>query len=340
MFGYKKSDYDVKVYEEELRDFLPENIVDAHAHPCRKEDDTYDRVNNPRYWPDRVAGEWKIDDVKQTYLDLFPDKKVVPVIFGMPSGIIPKQNAYIEKISKQTGYPALYLTHYDMTPEFLEEGVIKGGFYGLKPYLNNCKAGVNGADAEIFDFLPEKHLKVADKYGWKVVLHISKPDRLKNPTNINQLMEIEQKYPNVKLIVAHIGRAYAPEDIGDAFETLKRTENMMFEFSANTLPLATEKAIEAVGVKRVLFGTDMAVAKMKMYRVSENGYYINVVPRGLYGDLTGAAHMRESDEKNITNFTYEIIRGFKKTAEKLGLTKSDVADIMCNNAAKLYGIRF
>ena len=85
-----------------------------------------------------------------------------------------------------------------MTPEFLEEEVIKGGFYGLKPYLNNCRAGVDGVDADIFDFLPEKHLKVADKYGWKVVLHVSKPDRLKNPTNIKQLMEIEQKYPELQ----------------------------------------------------------------------------------------------------------------------------------------------
>ena len=340
MFGYEKSDYDIKVYEEELRDFLPENIVDSHTHVWRSEDDTYDRVNHPKYWPSRVAGECTIEDLKQTYKDLFPDKKVVPVIFGMPSGVLPKQNEYILKAKEQTGYPALYLTHYDMSPDFLEEEVIKGGFQGLKPYLNNCKAGVQGADADIFDFLPEKHLKLADKNGWKVVLHISKPDRLKNPTNVKQLMEIEQKYPNVKLIVAHIGRAYAPEDIGDAFETLKHTKNMMFDFCANTLSEATEKCIEAVGVKRVMFGTDMPIAKMKMYRVCENGYYINIVPRGLYGDVSGAAHMRETDEKDITNFTYEIIRGFKKTAEKLSLSKSEVADIMCGNAARLYGIKF
>lgn len=340
MFGYKMSEYDKKVYEEELKDFLPENIVDSHTHIWRTEDDAYDRIKNPKYWPDRVAGECTIEDLRQTYIDLFPDKKVIPVVFGTPSGIIPKQNVYTEKVQKQTGYPALYLTHYDMTPEFLEEEVIKGGFQGLKPYLNNCMAGVNGADADIFDFLPEKHLKVADKYGWKVVLHISKPDRLKNATNIKQLMEIEQKYPNVKLIVAHIGRAYAPEDIGDAFDTLKHTKNMMFDFCANTLSEATEKCINAVGTKRVLFGTDMPIAKMKMCRICENGNYINVVPRGLYGDLTGAAHMRESDETNITNFTYEIIRGFKKTAEKLGLTKNEVADIMCGNAVRLYGIKF
>ena len=84
----------------------------------------------------------------------------------------------------------------------------------------------------------------------------------------------------------------------------------------------------------------MPIAKMRMYRVAKNGDYINVVPRGLYGDITGAAHMQETDEVNVTNFTYEIIRGFKKTADKLGLTKKDIEDIMCNNAINLYGIKF
>ena len=49
------------------------------------------------------------------------------------------------------------------------------------------------------------------------MLHISRPARLKDPVNLAQLLEIEEKYPNVKLIVAHIGRAYTPEDIGDAY---------------------------------------------------------------------------------------------------------------------------
>ena len=104
---------------------------------------------------------------------------------------------------------------------------------------------------------------------------------------------------------------------------------------------ATEKCIETVGTKRVLFGIDFPVAKIRMRRIVENGYYINVVPKGAYGDLTGAAHMRETEDyAQMTNFTYEIIRGFKRTAEKLSLSKKDVEDIMCNNAANLYNIKF
>ena len=338
MFGYEMTDYDKKVYEEELKDFLPKNIVDSHTHVYTK--DSMPITNGPKYWPDRVAEDNSIEDIIQTYKDKFPLNNVIPVIFGYPAGILEKANAYCAEKSKEYNYPALFLNHYNDSAEFIEEQVIKGGFQGLKPYFCNCKETVSSADARIFDFLPHKHLKVADKYGWKVVLHISKPDRLKNPQNIKDLMEIEQKYQNVKLIVAHIGRAYVPADFGDAFETLKHSEKMLFDFCANTLPEATERCIEAVGTKRLLFGTDLPISKMRMYRIDDNGYYVNVVPRGSLGDLTGAAHMRESDEKNITNFTYEIIRGFKKTAEKLTLSKQDIEDIMCNNAAKLYGIKF
>ena len=172
-----------------------------------------------------------------------------------------------------------------MTAEDLEKNVIEGGFKGLKPYFCNARVGVNPSDAGIFDFIPHEHFKVADKHGLTVMLHISRRQRLKDELNIKQLLEIEQKYPNVKLIVAHIGRAYAPEDLGNALDILGKTEKMMFDFTANTLSLAMEKCIEAVGPKRLMFGSDLPITKMKMYRITEKGVYINVVPRGLYGDL-------------------------------------------------------
>ena len=339
MFGFERTDYDKKVYEEELVDFLPKNIVDVHTHVYRKEDKDQLPPGTPIYWPRRVAEDNTIEDIIQTYKDLFPKNNVVPVIFGCTKGNYESINAYSAENSKKYGYPALLIDHADWSPEYVEEQVIKGGFQGLKPYLNN-QTKVNGSQAGIYDYLPKSHLELANKYGWKVTLHISKPDRLKNEDNIKTLMEIDEKYTNAKVIVAHIGRAYAPEDLGNAFDTLKHSQNLLFDFSANTLGYATQKCIEAVGTKRVMFGTDLPIAKMRMYRISEDGYYINVVPRGLYGDLTDAEHMRESDEETISNFTYEIIRGFKDCAKALTLSKQDVEDIMCNNAAKLFNIKF
>ena len=154
-------------------------------------------------------------------------------------------------------------------------------------------------------------------------------------------LEIEEKYPGIKLIIAHIGRAYTPGDLGNAFDMLKATKNMRFDFSANTLDAALETCLRTVGPKRFLFGSDMPITKMRMFRICERENYINVVPRGLYGDLTACAHMTEAPdglEDRITLFFYEVLLAFKRTAQKLGLTKSDVADIMYNNAAELFGI--
>ena len=68
---------------------------------------------------------------------------------------------------------------------------------------------------------------------------------------------------------------------------------------------------------------------------------MNVVPRGFYGDVSGDPNMREVDDwSQMTTFMYEELRAFKKAAEELSLSKKDVENILCNNAAKLFGINF
>jgi len=75
-----------------------------------------------------------------------------------------------------------------------------------------------------------------------------------------------------------------------------------------------------------------------MYRITENGKYLNVVPRGIYGDVSNDPNMRETDETDITTFMYEELRAFKKAAEKLNLSREDIEKILCKNAAKLFGM--
>ena len=87
-----------------------------------------------------------------------------------------------------------------------------------------------------------------------------------------------------------------------------------------------------------MYGSDMPYTKMRMYRINEGGRYINVVPRGLYGDVSGDKQMRETDESDITLFIYEELLAFRRAAEKLGLTKEDVSDMMYGNAARYFGI--
>ncbi len=231
-----------------------------------------------------------------------------------------------------------YLTRLAVSEgEEVEREVRKYGCLGLKPYLTNCPPYIPPNEIRIFDFLPPEHLEAADRNGWIVMLHIPRSGRLRDPVNLAQLLEIEKRYPNIKLIVAHIGRAYSKQDIGDAFDLLGRTERMLFDFTANLCDDAIRACIKAVGCGRLMFGSDMPIAIMRMYRITDpvTGFYRNVVPRGLYGDVSGDPHMLESDETNITLMIYEQLRALKRVAANLHLTDAQIEKILYGNAKDL-----
>jgi hypothetical protein len=113
---------------------------------------------------------------------------------------------------------------------------------------------------------------------------------------------------------------------------------MHFDFCANTSVYAMEQLLRAVGPKRVLFGSDLPVVRMRMRRICENGFYVNLVPAGLYGDVSDDPHMREVSQEEgerLSFFMYEELLAFRQAAEAVGLSADDVADVMYNNAARL-----
>ena len=94
MFGYVMSDYDKKVYAEQLADFLPDKMIDAHAHIWKKEFDpvTAEEQKACVSWTRMVAEDCSIEDLMQTYTDMFPGKKMVPVLMGWPMTSLPLTN--------------------------------------------------------------------------------------------------------------------------------------------------------------------------------------------------------------------------------------------------------
>jgi hypothetical protein len=129
--------------------------------------------------------------------------------------------------------------------------------------------------------------------------------------------------------------------MGDAFEKLSVTKNMVFDFSANTNDRVFEGALRAFGPGRCLFGSDMPITRMRMRRICEGGKYVNVVPRGLYGDVSGDMNMREADPPDadsISFFMYEEVSAIRRAVERIGLGKSDVESIFLKNAKRVLGI--
>jgi predicted TIM-barrel fold metal-dependent hydrolase len=331
---------DRQFYAERLADFLPRKILDIHTHVWLKEFRTEPPPGaRGQTWPRLVAADNSIEDLMETYRLMLPEQEVTPVVFGWPErdANLEMTNAYASQTARKHDLTALLVTTPEWSGTELERRVQEGRFLGLKPYLNWAPLDIPPAEITIYDFLPHAHLEVADRHGWIVLLHIPRPERLRDPVNLAQMLEIEALYPNIHLVIAHIGRAYCPEDVGDAFEVLSRSKRMLFDFSANTTPRVIEGALRAFGSQRLVFGSDMPILRMRMRRICEDGIYVNLVPPGLYGDVSGDPHMREvsvAEGETLSFFLYEELNAFRCAAEAVGLSRTDIEDVFCNTSER------
>jgi len=340
---FEVNEYDRQVYEEELKEFLPEEIIDIHTHiwleKLRQLNAGNLAVTRTVKWPRLVARENPVEDLAETYHLLFPGKKVTPLMFGTGGReTIGKINHYVKESAKKTGYPALYFSRPEESAEEVERQIREGGFLGVKSYLSMAPAYLPTKEIRIFDFFPKHQLNKLNEMKAIVMLHIPRDGRLKDPVNLGQIKELKREFPDVRLIVAHIGRAYVREDVGNAFEELAECKDLLFDFSANCSEYAMTRLLESVEPERVLFGSDLPILRMRTRRIEENGTYINLVPPGLYGDPSQDPHLREVSEeeaKKITFFMYEEILAFKRVAQKLGLTKAEIENIFYGNAKRI-----
>ena len=340
--------YDKQYYEEILKPFLPEKFIDCHTHVWLMEHDPNKTLRSgTQNWPGLVAKENSIEDLLETNRLLFPDNKVVSVLYGDCAVSIDRKavNSYVAEKAIDNGFPALYLCHPNTPPEELERIILENPvFKGIKVYLQFAPDYIPADEIRIYDFLTKEHLAVCDKHGWVVQLHIARPKRLADPVNYIQLLEIEQNYPNLQLIVAHLGRAYANEDVGDALEYLKNTEKTVWDFTANTNDWVMEQVLERFGSDRFIYGSDFPIFRKKSRRTVENGVYINEIPQGQfpYEAIRGDSHMREipyPEAEKITFFIYEEMNACRLACQRMGLGKEDVEKIFWSNSARIFGVK-
>ena len=338
--------YDTQFFQEELASFLPDTFIDCHTHIWLDEQNHFceDGANRSCAWPTMVALDNSVEDLNETNRLLFPGKKVISVLYGQPMITIDlkRNNDYVAACAEKYGYPALYISHPSQSCESIEREIAKHPcFKGLKVYLEFAPSYIPNSEIRIYDFLPKHHLELANRHGWVVQLHIARPRRLADPVNYVQLREIEEEYPNLQLIVAHLGRAYADEDIGGALDYLKDTKKTIWDFTANTNANVMRRVLETFGPERFIYGTDFPIFRMKARRTVENGFYINEIPKNSLGDVSSDPHMREIDypeAERITFFIYEEIASCRRACEELGLTRADVEKIFYKTSARIFGV--
>ena len=164
--------YDKQYYEEILKPFLPEKFIDCHTHVWLMEHDPHKTLRSgTQNWPGLVAKENSIEDLNETNRLLFPDNKVVSVLYGDCAVSIDRKavNNYVIEKAIANDFPALYLCHPDTPAEELERIILENPvFKGIKVYLQFAPAYLPADEIRIYDFLTKEHLAVCDKHGWVV----------------------------------------------------------------------------------------------------------------------------------------------------------------------------
>ena len=327
MFSYfEKTERDRAFFEEKIAPRLPQTIFDMHLHltrPC-------DTVNVPQ---ELIDGDWAMQcgfqmteaDLKTYAATLWSGRKVLVNAFPMPLRGVDLMSAnrhLADLLEKQDPNAQLVIRTAEVAiapsfdPDECEELMLRGGFLGYKPYPD-LVSGQKGADIRIPDFLPDAFMKSLDHHRRAVTIHLPRAERIASPLNIRELLELRQKFPDAKIIIAHYGRSYNIEVIEKAYAAMGRDmEGFYFDNAAVLNPQVHRFMLEHLPQHQIFYGSDMPLLLWHGKRTWENGTYRNHArePFPWNASATDSAEEKET----YTFFLYEQMNHLLDTVYDLG----------------------
>jgi glutamate-1-semialdehyde 2,1-aminomutase len=325
---------DRRIWEEELKEFVPRRVFDAHTHVYRWAFNTDpDRDKGPYYQfvcPNYAEANW--DMIQACDMALMPGRTVHRLSFPFPFSPHCDFEGSNEFIAHETARDpcsgALMLVHPSMTAEYVEGKVDRHGFLGFKPYRFYSESG-DPRNCGITDFMPEHLIRVAHRRGLLIMMHLAKRDAIADRQNIEDLLRLSAAYPNAKWILAHCARSYSAWAIEKAAKYLRGLPNVWYDTSSVCESDAFEALYAGVGVERVMYGSDdIPVGVLR-------GKYIAFGFAWAYLSPTNQAFNLSHCEPQMTFTRYEQLRAMRRAGIRLGLTKRQNEALFHDTAAAL-----
>ncbi|MEW5979561.1 MAG: amidohydrolase family protein [Acidobacteriota bacterium] len=329
------NDLDRRIWQYELEEFVPSRLYDMHTHLSRAE---FNLDPKSRYaaqiWTDPSATfdqHGSLELLSSVEKLLSPGRTVEHLLMPDPyeKFDFAGANEFIAlQAKKKPGTRALMVVHPKMTALDIEKSVTKHRFVGFKPYL--WYATVKDLwEAHISDFMPERQLAVANRYGLIVGLHLSKKRGIADPENLDDLERLIDKYPRVKWILYHNARSYSAWAIEEAAQRLHRLPNIWIETSSVCESAAFDASFSIIPKDRLMYGSDDFSVGIT------RGKY---VPWG-YGwaqmDRKNQTFQVDHCDGRLTFVRYEMLRAMRRAAKNQRFTKQEIEDLFYNNGERL-----
>lgn len=322
------NEHDQQIWDEELSEFVPERVFDAHIH-----------MFNPEHLRE-AASQWTYADLQtlRTWAEsLYPGRQVHFLVLGTPTTGL-DTNAHNQWAMQQVAQDPDSRFHRLVTPtctaDAIRRDVAAHGCTGLKPYRIYSTTG-DIHECRIHEFLTHEHMEVADELGLWVTMHLSRHHGCADAHNLADLAEFTStRYPRIRWILAHCARSFTYWPIREAAERLRDLPNIWYDVSAVTdiRPLITLFTKE--DSKRIFFGSDGVDATYF------HGQYV-ALGRAWQGLNTQRFELEfpHCDGRPILA-VYEQLLSMKQAAEIAELTAEDIDNIFWKNAQDAFGIEF
>ncbi len=317
------------LFQEEFDTFLPETILDFHVHVFPEgvipSGESFSCSGHP-------IDNYDLDELRNDLSTLFPGKEHAAVCFGFPKVEydLKRNNNYLaETCDRKQFYPLRLFDPMTDTPEALRHDLGEGRFLGLKPYPDYVrKAEIDRV--EIHEMLPSWAMEIVNECGSIVMLHIPRKARLADPLNQRQIVELCKRYPNAKIVLAHIGRAYFLKNVIGNLDDLKDFPNLYYDLAMVNHWEIMDYLFQTVPPDKILFGSDIPLAMAPGKSVEINDQYTYVTP--VFWDLSISD---DHGKIQFTSFLYEEIRAVKKAVERVGLSGDFVQGLFYTNGMNL-----
>lgn len=313
----------------DIEPFLPDRIFDAHAHLfCHAH---FDKLPTAyRDFPARLD----LNTYYNTIDWIHPRGRTRGgLFFGLAfTGDRERNNRFVAlevHQSPREGDFGQMIIAPDMTAGAIYQTVKADGFVGLKPYHTLATGCERTWAAPIEAYLPENHVAVADELGLAITLHLVRDRALADPGNQATIRRYCQRYPDMRLILAHAGRGFNPWHTIEGIESLRGLDNVFFDTSAVTEAGAFKAIIDVMGHRRLLYGSDFPVSHIRGRCVAIGDSF-----HWIYADEITLAEKHSELRPVLVGL--ESLRALRLACWLMRLSAEQIEDIFYNNANQLF----
>ena len=306
------SDLDRRIWAEELEEFVPQRLFDAHVHLWN---DAFATPATPRPndWRDHntdLADQRRIGEI------LFPGRELHYLAFPVPVKSADYDRLTPWLIQELSADPQSYgamLVVPEMSGQYVADTIRRHpGLVGLKPYY----ALTGKPRPDITDYLPEAQMEVADEHRLAVILHLPDgPER-----SLPELEHFVAQYPRIRWILAHCAASGNPFQLERVIGRLRDLPNLWYDTSGNNELYTLMLLLKYENRQRILFATDSALVMGGCRRSKAVSYAY----------ATHFLHL-----ENATFRVYEQLRTMRHACRLFELLPAEIDDFFYHNARML-----